>query len=220
MLKENRDGVSFPLILKLSFTCTNRQSKIENFIQSGLRNPILVGHRQAWSWQDEWHGLTIQDIRALEKQTQLELSERMKVETAGDDSTSDKNGDEIPHTPSPNTNHKEIEGGVTNSDNSNNFRDSEQNAQPECSSVTSTVSPSLSNHNATSDVTDEMTSSYKSRHRNSSIKTITNQERLLEIHMKHIEQLESDEADEDEADEDEADEDDDLSLYYDALGKT
>ena len=38
---------------------------------------MLVGHRQAWSWQDEWHGLTIEDIRQLEKQAQLELSKRI-----------------------------------------------------------------------------------------------------------------------------------------------
>ena len=53
------------------------QTKIEQFIHSGLRNPMLVGHRQAWAWMDKWCGLTIADIRELERQTQLELAKRM-----------------------------------------------------------------------------------------------------------------------------------------------
>ena len=36
-----------------------------------------MGHRQAWVWQDEWHGLTISDIRELEKETQRMLAKKM-----------------------------------------------------------------------------------------------------------------------------------------------
>ena len=32
---------------------------------------MLRAHRQAWAWQDEWVGLTIDDIRKLEKETQV-----------------------------------------------------------------------------------------------------------------------------------------------------
>lgn len=39
----------------------------------GLRKVMLRAHKQAWCWQDEWHGLTILDIRRLEKETQLAL---------------------------------------------------------------------------------------------------------------------------------------------------
>lgn len=38
---------------------------------------MLMGHRQAWVWQDEWHGLTISDIRELEKETQKTLAKKM-----------------------------------------------------------------------------------------------------------------------------------------------
>ena len=34
-------------------------------------------HRQAWTWQDEWYGLTMEDIRELERQTQLALAKKM-----------------------------------------------------------------------------------------------------------------------------------------------
>ena len=33
----------------------------------------MVGHRQAWSWQDEWCSLTIDDIRVFEAEVQKDL---------------------------------------------------------------------------------------------------------------------------------------------------
>ncbi len=42
---------------------------------------MLRAHRQAWAWQDEYYGLTIDDIRELERQTQLALHEKMALET-------------------------------------------------------------------------------------------------------------------------------------------
>ena len=54
------------------------QSKIEHFIHSGLRQPMLMGHRQAWVWQDEWFGMTMADIRKEEKETQRLLAKRMR----------------------------------------------------------------------------------------------------------------------------------------------
>jgi len=38
---------------------------------------MVRAHRQAWCWQDEYHGLTIDDIRRLERETQLALQEKM-----------------------------------------------------------------------------------------------------------------------------------------------
>ena len=37
---------------------------------------MLRAHKQAWCWQDEWHGLTMDDIRRLEKETQLALRQK------------------------------------------------------------------------------------------------------------------------------------------------
>jgi len=34
---------------------------------------MLRAHKQAWCWQDEWYGLNIDDIRRLEKETQIAL---------------------------------------------------------------------------------------------------------------------------------------------------
>ena len=46
---------------------------------------MLRAHRQAWCWQDEWHGLTLDDIRRLELETQLALQHKMAAAIAADD---------------------------------------------------------------------------------------------------------------------------------------
>ncbi|XP_028400349.1 protein retinal degeneration B-like isoform X2 [Dendronephthya gigantea] len=63
--------------ITVEFRYWGMQGKIEQFIHDGLRKPMLMGHRQAWVWQDEWVGLTIADIRELEKETQRMLANKM-----------------------------------------------------------------------------------------------------------------------------------------------
>ena len=54
------------------------QNKIERFIHDiGLRKTMLQAHRQAWCWQDAYDGLTIEDIRRLEADTQKALQIKM-----------------------------------------------------------------------------------------------------------------------------------------------
>lgn len=160
-------------LIKVEFKYWGMQSKIENFIQNGLRNPMLVGHRQAWSWQDEWYGLTIEDIRQLEKQAQMELSKRMEF-----------NSDE------------KSKSFVKHNQNNNSPNDSTLLAANDVSSL------STPNKTCNSNV------DYDFSHMNSSISAVTNQERLLEIHMKHIEEIDSD---------DTGDDDNDDESFYDAL---
>ena len=61
-------------LIKVEFRYWGLQSKIERFIHDyGLRRVMLRAHRQAWAWQDEWVGLTIDDIRKLERETQVHI---------------------------------------------------------------------------------------------------------------------------------------------------
>ncbi|XP_058014356.1 membrane-associated phosphatidylinositol transfer protein 2 isoform X4 [Ahaetulla prasina] len=65
-------------LCKVEFRYWGMQSKIERFIHDvGLRKVMVRAHRQAWCWQDEWYGLTIEDIRRLEKEAQLMLARKM-----------------------------------------------------------------------------------------------------------------------------------------------
>jgi hypothetical protein len=50
---------------------------------------MLRAHRQAWCWQDEYHGLTMDDIRRLERETQLHLAEKMAASKAEDEENAD-----------------------------------------------------------------------------------------------------------------------------------
>lgn len=43
---------------------------------------MLRAHRQAWCWQDEYYGLTMDDIRRLERETQVHLAEKMAAAKA------------------------------------------------------------------------------------------------------------------------------------------
>ncbi|XP_036384056.1 membrane-associated phosphatidylinositol transfer protein 2-like isoform X1 [Megalops cyprinoides] len=89
-------------LCKVEFRYWGMQSKIERFIHDvGLRKVMVRAHRQAWCWQDEWYGLTIEDIRQLELETQLMLAQKMAqfscaeeaTEANGADATPDKDQD-------------------------------------------------------------------------------------------------------------------------------
>ncbi|XP_076019650.1 membrane-associated phosphatidylinositol transfer protein 2 isoform X1 [Genypterus blacodes] len=87
-------------LCKVEFRYWGMQSKIERFIHDvGLRKVMVRAHRQAWCWQDEWYGLTIEDIRQLELETQLALAKKMAhyslieeggTETSGSSATQDQ----------------------------------------------------------------------------------------------------------------------------------
>lgn len=68
------------------------QSRVEKLIsESVLRHTILITHRQAWCWQDEYTHLTIDDVRRLEAETQRYLSMKMKNEENTDIYANDLN---------------------------------------------------------------------------------------------------------------------------------
>ncbi|KAM9743193.1 membrane-associated phosphatidylinositol transfer protein 2-like isoform 8-T10 [Menidia menidia] len=75
-------------LCKVEFRYWGMQSKIERFIHDvGLRKVMVRAHRQAWCWQDEWYGLTIEDIRQLELETQLALARKMAQFCQGEEAT-------------------------------------------------------------------------------------------------------------------------------------
>ena len=51
-----------------------------------ILNGQVRAHRQAWAWQDEWHGLTMEDIRNFERETQQILQNKFgSKDTDGED---------------------------------------------------------------------------------------------------------------------------------------
>ncbi len=43
---------------------------------------MVSAHRQAWTWQDEWYGLTMTEIRRLEAETAAALAAKMGEDAA------------------------------------------------------------------------------------------------------------------------------------------
>lgn len=67
-------------LCRVEFRYWGMQTKLEKFIHdTALRKTMQRAHCQAWAWQDEWHGLTMDDIREIERQTQLALKQKMQA---------------------------------------------------------------------------------------------------------------------------------------------
>lgn len=65
-------------LCRVEFRYWGMQTKLERFIHdTALRKTMVRAHRQAWAWLDEWYGLTMEDIREIERQTQLALQRKM-----------------------------------------------------------------------------------------------------------------------------------------------
>lgn len=65
-------------ICKVTFDRWPIQYRVEQFIHDYIRKTLVRAHRQAWAWQDEWHGLTMEQIREMERETQESLAKMMK----------------------------------------------------------------------------------------------------------------------------------------------
>jgi len=62
------------------------QTKVEQYIHKlALRDVMHSGHRQAFCWIDEWFGLTVEDILAIEAKTQADLERLRKGEKPEED---------------------------------------------------------------------------------------------------------------------------------------
>ncbi|GJQ73318.1 rdgBbeta [Trypoxylus dichotomus] len=62
------------------------QTKVEDFIHSCIREVLLLGHRQAFAWIDDWYDMTYDDVKkyemSLQMQTNLLLQKKNSIETA------------------------------------------------------------------------------------------------------------------------------------------
>ncbi|ESO05982.1 hypothetical protein HELRODRAFT_64321 [Helobdella robusta] len=64
-------------LVTVEFKWWGLQSKVEKFIQKGERRIFTNFHREVFCWTDEWFGLTMADIRALEDKTKKELDQQL-----------------------------------------------------------------------------------------------------------------------------------------------
>lgn len=64
-------------LVDASFEVWGFQTRVEDFIQKCIRDILLLGHRQAFAWIDSWYDMTIEDVRAYEKQKQQETNNKV-----------------------------------------------------------------------------------------------------------------------------------------------
>jgi len=53
------------------------QARIEEFVHKSIREILLVGHRQAFAWLDDWFEMSLEDVRDFEKRMQEETNEKV-----------------------------------------------------------------------------------------------------------------------------------------------
>ncbi|KAG0710783.1 Cytoplasmic phosphatidylinositol transfer protein 1 [Chionoecetes opilio] len=66
-------------LVDVSFTVFGLQTKVEEFVQRAIRSILLLGHRQAFAWIDEWYGMTLEDVREYECGMQRKTNEKIHL---------------------------------------------------------------------------------------------------------------------------------------------
>ncbi|XP_076592368.1 cytoplasmic phosphatidylinositol transfer protein 1b isoform X1 [Chaetodon auriga] len=65
--------------VECSFEVYGFQTRTEEFIHRNIRDILLVGHRQAVAWIDEWHGLSLEEVREYEQAMQEKTNSKVKA---------------------------------------------------------------------------------------------------------------------------------------------
>ncbi|KAJ8318896.1 hypothetical protein KUTeg_003987 [Tegillarca granosa] len=63
--------------VKVKFEVWGLQTKVEEFTHRSVREVLLLGHRQAFAWIDEWIDMTKEDVRAYENKTYAETNQKV-----------------------------------------------------------------------------------------------------------------------------------------------
>lgn len=74
-LKEGWRDMNSPVMCSykaviVSFEVWGFQSRVEDFVHRAIREILLLGHRQAFAWVDEWYGMSVEDVRTYENEMQ------------------------------------------------------------------------------------------------------------------------------------------------------
>uniref|UniRef100_A0A3B4ACQ8 Phosphatidylinositol transfer protein N-terminal domain-containing protein n=1 Tax=Periophthalmus magnuspinnatus TaxID=409849 RepID=A0A3B4ACQ8_9GOBI len=64
--------------IQCSFEVYGFQTRTEEFIHRNIKDILLVGHRQAVAWIDEWHGLSLEQVREYECIMQEKTNSKVK----------------------------------------------------------------------------------------------------------------------------------------------
>uniref|UniRef100_A0A8C0H5D7 Cytoplasmic phosphatidylinositol transfer protein 1 n=1 Tax=Chelonoidis abingdonii TaxID=106734 RepID=A0A8C0H5D7_CHEAB len=54
-------------LVTVKFEVWGLQTRVEQFVHKVVRDILMIGHRQAFAWVDEWYDMTMDDVREFEK---------------------------------------------------------------------------------------------------------------------------------------------------------
>lgn len=81
-------------LVSVSFEVWGLQTRVEDYVQRAIREVLLVGHRQAVAWLDQWFDMTEEDVRKYEEEMHSVTNEKVLNHPAEERSSP---------TPSPDT---------------------------------------------------------------------------------------------------------------------
>lgn len=68
--------------VRVKFEVWGLQTKTESFTHSCIQEILLMGHRQAFTWIDEWFGMSMEELREYEKKMNDETNKKVQAELA------------------------------------------------------------------------------------------------------------------------------------------
>lgn len=68
-----------------SFEVWGFQTRVEDYIHRCIRDVLLLGHRQAFAWIDEWLDMSISDVREFELKAQAETNAKVLLTDGAQD---------------------------------------------------------------------------------------------------------------------------------------
>jgi len=63
--------------VKVKFEVFGMQGRVESWAHKSVRDILLLGHRQAFVWIDEWIGMSMEELRAYEASTNEETNKKV-----------------------------------------------------------------------------------------------------------------------------------------------
>ncbi|XP_071495707.1 cytoplasmic phosphatidylinositol transfer protein 1-like [Diadema antillarum] len=64
-------------LVRVKFELWGLQTRVENFAHKAIQDILLLGHRQAFAWIDEWIDMTEDDVRKYEERLQAETNRKV-----------------------------------------------------------------------------------------------------------------------------------------------
>ncbi|XP_011309037.1 cytoplasmic phosphatidylinositol transfer protein 1 [Fopius arisanus] len=85
-------------LVDASFEVWGLQTRVEDFIHKCIRDILLLGHRQAFAWIDQWVEMSIEDVREYEKKMHAATNEKIQIKN--DETIQSSPGTPLGSTPS------------------------------------------------------------------------------------------------------------------------